>query len=845
MPQPKNKKRSSRSKDAKKSERRTTVNLPRPRESGPQKWLLPILESAYTSLVPRDQAKSKKAAPKRRSGRAAAAATTNGVFNSRLQPGLGADVLASAGQNLWLEQVREYRERVAAATFASRTMAARPGAARPGPVVPGQKNWRPLGPSVVLNGQAVGDPSVGGRISGIAIAPGGQLVYAASANGGVFRSDDGGQSWRSLMDAFDVDPTNYAATSLACGAIAIDPNDPNRIYVGTGEGDTHQMFARRIVNALPAYRGIGPIRSDDGGTTWSVEPTAAGSTDLAGKAFFALAVDAANRDNVVAATTDGLYQRVVTANGQAEWVCRRPGMHSAVVAAEGATRFVAAEWGKGLVQSSDGTQWTPLGTGFPATSVGRIAIGMQKENPNLVYAFVSDTNGLVHGVYRLNNPAGAWKKIASPPDVLPGPGSSQGDYDLAIAVDPTDANLIFLGGSYYADQHYWPASVWRCRVQESGGTLRFAASDSIGVRAHADVHVLVHSPGEPNELWLGCDGGVFLNRDPRASGGFGSRNTGLACLCCTFFGQHPTDPNSLFVGLQDNGTARTRGGSVWKYVCSGDGGYCLVNWQNPKQALVFANGTIFRTTDGTRDTINWAWTEFPWASMTEPIVGLPYNPGQPNEAKIVAFGSGQDVRLSDNFGASWPDDKVVSIPTSGVIYSLALASPTRFFVGTSQGEVFRVERAGQSWNPIRIDNVPAGPLGLSGLVSDVAIDWTDATLSSVYIAFGGSGDARRIWHFNGTLWEVRSGPPGAASGNLLNVEHNAIVVDRLSPDNVYVGADIGVWHSADRGQNWTPLPNGLPDAPVFDLQIHPTRRLLRASTHGRGLYEFSLDAAPI
>jgi hypothetical protein len=117
---------------------------------------------------------------------------------------------------------------------------------------------------------------------------------------------------------------------------------------------------------------------------------------------------------------------------------------------------------------------------------------------------------------------------------------------------------------------------------------------------------------------------------------------------------------------------------------------------------------------------------------------------------------------------------------------------------------------------------------------------TDDDYDALYIASGGLGDRRRVWYFNGTRWEARSGPAGAASGNLLDVEHNAICVDRAAPNNVYVGADIGVWHSPDRGQTWEPLPNGLPDAPVFDLQIHAIQRLLRGSTHGRGLYEFRL-----
>ena len=76
------------------------------------------------------------------------------------------------------------------------------------------------------------------------------------------------------------------------------------------------------------------------------------------------------------------------------------------------------------------------------------------------------------------------------------------------------------------------------------------------------------------------------------SGAFASCNNGLACLCTNFFAQHPTDPAILFCGLQDNGTARTGGGGVWKHVNGGDGGYCLINWSDPNKVLVFANGTI-------------------------------------------------------------------------------------------------------------------------------------------------------------------------------------------------------------------------------------------------------------
>jgi len=723
------------------------------------------------------------------------------------------------------------------------------GAAAPGaPSIPGQKNWTPLGPSVVVNGQAQGLPPIGGRVSGIAVAPGGQVVYAASANGGVFRSDDGGMTWRALMDAFDVAPTSFASTSLACGAIAIDLSDPQLIYVGTGEGDTNSLFNRRVTNALPAYRGIGPTRSSDGGKTWKRESTAAGSPTLNGKAFFALAIDPANRENVLGATTDGLYQRIPGSGRDFEWVQRRPGVHSSVKAAStgGATLFFAAEWGQGVFQSANGVNWSTLGAGFPTAGVGRIALGVQPNNTGLVYAVVAYVKGALLGVYRFDAAGSAWKKIANAPDVLPvdSEGSSQGDYDLAIAVDPADPDLIYLGGSYFADQMYWPASVWRCRVKVSGSGYRMTG-ESIGVQAHADVHVLVPTPDNADELWVGCDGGVFVSRDPRNSSNFASRNNGLACLCPNFFGQHATDPNIIFCGFQDNGTARTLGGPIWKHVNWGDGGYCVVNWADPQQVLVFANGTVYRATDGGEDHSSWTVTadasSFGWAMMTEPIVGSPYNPSEPAEAKLVALGDGQTVYLSQDFGETWPTS--VNLPSSGGVFSLKFASAKRLFAGTTVGEVFRLDRTASAWKATRLDDSSSGPLGLQGLVSDIAIDWSDATLASVYVAFGGMGDYRHVWHYDGTRWEAASGPAASGSNNLLDVEHNALVVDREAPDNVYVGADIGVWHSPDRGKNWFPMANGLPEAPVFDLQTHPTRRLLRASTHGRGLYEYPL--APV
>ncbi|MBI2189288.1 MAG: hypothetical protein HYU37_19490 [Acidobacteria bacterium] len=781
-------------------------------------------------------------------------APTNGQWVKATQlarsyaPRAAQAVLATPGKDVWADRLRKFQERKAAAQATTEQPPVTPA-----PVVCRQVSWRSLGPRLVLDGQTVGRQPVAGRVTGIAIDRTGRIVYAATACGGVFRSNDGGTHWQSPMDqnpslnvhgqheSVDIQAREFASSSLACGAIAIDPADPNRVYVGTGEGDTHKLFPKRIVDALPTFRGIGPIRSDDGGVTWVTEPTASDSPDLAGDAFFALAVDPHNRENVLAATILGLYQRVPKEGGGFQWVRRRPGVYSSVVVVSSGTtrRFFAARWGKGVFQSDDGRQWKRkvVGEGFPTADVGRIALGTQPANLDLLYAFVATKKGRVKGVYRLSS--GVWKRLRKVPKVLPG---SQGDYDLAIAVDPEDVNLIYLGGDRI-DADPFSGSIWRCVVRQDGATFRVTRPKSIGRHAHSDIHVLAHTPGEPYALWCASDGGLFLNRNPRGNGRFESRNDGLSCLCCNFITQHPTDPNILFTGLQDNGTARTPQGPEWACVQGGDGGYCVVNWADPKLVLVFANGKVYRSTRGGSTQRSWStiW-KFDWVTMTQPIVSAPFNPASLGDADVVAVGAGDIVFVSTDFAASWPTQFTLPRRT-GNVFALAFASSSRLFIGTTTGAVFRADWSGNKakWSVMRLDeDVDGARLGLEGLITDIAVDWSDPDRESVYVAFGGMGDSRRVWRFDGTGWEARSGDPENQLLHLLDVEHNALVVDPQGPDNLYVGADIGVWHSPDAGRNWYVMQRGLPDAAVFDLQLHPTQRLLRAALHGRGVYEIAL-----
>jgi hypothetical protein len=709
------------------------------------------------------------------------------------------------------------------------------------PVSPPGNNWIPIGPFVLRQGQGGVKPATSGRTIGIAVAPDGKCIYLASANGGVWRSDDAGENWYSLMEAFDLDPTTHSSDSLACGAIAIDLDNPDRVYVGTGEGQSG------------AYFGVGPIVSFDGGKNWITEHTSANSPPLAGSAFYALAVDPKDSNMVIAATKQGLYRRESDGTGNFHWVKKSIGsegvMNSVVVTnnEDMITTFYAAKHSGPIYSSNNGESWTVIGTDFPLNA-GRIGLAVQSNNPNVVYALTER-----RGVWRLDKNNNKWEMINGYPSNLLG---NQGWYDLAIAVDPNDINIIYLGGSTYYSGGDWSGSLYRSKVtvDDSGNNLSYTMSNTyIGNSVHADIHTLVFAPGDSNKLWLGCDGGIFYSTNPRGNGDiFLSRNAGLSTLTMNHMDQHPTEDAVIFCGTQDNGGERFTGEEAWLYSSGGDCGYFVINWNDPFKILsTYVYGKISRSTKGGE---RYSYNEDVSVPLNSnenvlfyaPLVGVPYNPKDFSHAETVAFGS---IRpwISTNFGDNW-----ISIPSNSLendrlddkIRSLVFFSPSKLYAGTVSGGVYRFDKSENNWHRTRLDNTSEnGILPLNGIVTDIAIDPLDTTGNSIYICFGGIGDYRRVWHFDGKKWSLRSGPSVNDPQALLNVQVNSIVVDPENHSHIYIGADIGCWKSIDEGNTWQPFSEGLPDVAVIDLKIH-NRRLIRASTHGRGVYERTLDDLP-
>lgn len=759
----------------------------------------------------------------------------------------------------WRDRIEQYRERQQSALDARREEY-EPAAGEPpeAPTPPPANNWVSIGPTVVREGQARDNPPVSGRVPGVAVAPGGSRLYVGAANGGVWRSTDGGESWTSVMEGFDRNPTQRSADSLACGAIDLVAGgapSTDRLYLGPGEP----------YPGYGTYTGIGPVVSTDGGANWGSESVSPGSDSLDGEGFYALKVDPADAERVVAATSRGIYRREPDGSGGFHWDQKTVGgttgqPFSDVVVARGggtttfyAVRHGAAGAGPAAFESTDGATWSALGSGFPTSNVGRTALAVQPSNPDVAYALISDTSrrsyGNTRGIWRYDASDDQWRQVNNHPSVLGG----QGWYDIAITVDPGTVDRIYTGGV-----NFFRSSV---STSGSGASRTYRCSNTnIGGDVHADVHELTFTPGSSYELWAGTDGGVFHSTSPTASPSstdlFTARNTGLSTMTMNYLAQHPDQDAVLFCGTQDNGGQRYTGEEAWLHVASGDCGATVVNWDDPTEVLAtYVRSSVRLSTSGGQRYDFPVDASVPTASAEDvlfypPMVGTSPDPSTPSAADTVAFGS-ERPWISTDFGRTWqsvPNDAYPGDALNEVVTSLAFADPDKFYAGTWGGGVYRLSRSGGSWSRTRIDTTGgSNTLALSGPITDVAVDPADASGDSVYVSFGGYGDYRHVWHFDGSQWKARSGPSAGHSDSLLDVHHSALAVDSSDPSNVYAGADIGVWHSDDGGATWDVFSEGLPDAAVKDLLVHTDPRtpdLLRASTHGRGVWERRLDVGP-
>jgi hypothetical protein len=686
----------------------------------------------------------------------------------------------------------------------------------------GPCQWLPVGPR-----------NINGRIRCLAVDPtNGNVVYAGAADGGVWKTTDGGQSWRALTDDQD---------SLAIGALAIDPSAPDTVYAGTGE----PLLSPTLGPYGWSYPGIGVLRTTDGGTTWSVLGT------IPNQFIYRIAVDPHDPSNVLCAGYaigggGGLCRWDVT---QSHWMVAQPGSFTDVVF-DPVTAGVAyaGEYGGVVWKSIDsGAVWNPRANGLAGT--GRVSLTISPQQPAILHARIEST-GLVYRTTTAAEVPGAgnaWTPLPDPKaDLGPsGVAINQRYWCSFVAADPADpqGEIVYVGGVDLVrrERDGMGQLVWT-RIS------RTYDPPTPAWVTHADLHDLAFVPGDSSRFYVASDGGVFAGK-VSAPGTvppveWRKVSTGLAAVQFYDLATSAMTPSMFGGGCQDNGTIVTTSALTWRHVYGGDGSYLAFHSTVPWTiwAVRWDGGAIVQRSKDGGATFQDAQGTLPdriTGGGVVPVVPLAMDPATP----ATLFAGTDRVWRTQNGDADPPSavswtDRTGPLTAGGVaddVTEITIASSSEIYVGTMLGHLHVSTSAGNAFTDVTPTVAGWPTRWLSGITVRPGAPPT------IFVTFhgfnGGAAASDHVWTGvlgPGGVWTV---PMASIASNLPNAPVSALVVDPTTPTTLYVATDVGVFRSLDEGASWDVFDEGLPNVAVIDLAVDPGRQLLRAATHGRSMFQ--------
>ena len=830
-----------------------------------------------------------------------------------------------------------YRAYVQKLQLRQRQFAARVAGAVPH--ISGSGTWNPLGPApLASDATGVGGQDyhqVSGRATAVAIDPAdatGNTVYLGGAHGGVWKSSNAGSLSSSPASVVWSPVLDYEST-LAVGAVAIQPgnSDPAKslVLVGTGEPNS----------SADSYYGLGILRSADGGQTWNLIQSANGGIrPFAGLGFSKIAFNSAvGKTNVVvaaaAAAETGITLGLETAAGANRglyysldsgqtWTYATAkdsgstidaGSATSVIYNKAAGAFFAALRYHGIYTSTDGVNWSRLtnqpagltatlcpsthSTACPIYRAELAVVPGRNEMYTWVVAF--DTTGKIEldkGLWSTVNGGSTWTQITDTGITSCGDaggcGVEQGSYNLELAAIPN--------GTTATDLYAGTINLYKCSIATPNSpscsflnlTHVYGCSPASALaHVHPDQHALdaMVITGSPTKavMYFANDGGIYRTLD-----GYTGLTSGTCALPNQFddlnltlgsmtqfvsFSIHPTDPNTMLGGTQDNGspaTATASTSSSWLNVLAGDGGFNAISpangndWftANPDSnanglAINYCGNGINCKNNQFQSVVTSGHLGSDDGSFYFPYILDPQAPsrlivgtcrvwrGGPATSATGTYAalsndfdtgsgtdscSGSEINLVRSLAAGGPKDangysKVIYAGTEG------LGGPTT----PAGGRVFVTTNAGVALLADVTKTINPGEYPVSG----IALDTSDASGQTAYVTIMGFHVSHVFKTSNaGTSWTD-------FTANLPDAPADAVVVDSQS-GTVYVGTDVGVFASSTGAANWAEVGPAsaagvsgyLPNVPVTALRIFNGggKKLLRASTYGRGIWEYNL-----
>jgi photosystem II stability/assembly factor-like uncharacterized protein len=683
-------------------------------------------------------------------------------------------------------------------------------------------NWTSLGQSFDNGGARIG-----GRILCIAIDPSNSNnLWAGSASGGIWKSTNAGTTWSPLTTDLPV---------LGVSSILIDPTNSNVMYAGTGEVyrvDTSNL-GFNVWKTRGTY-GIGIIKSEDGGLTWTQVLTKSSSQLFA---IQEMQFDPTNSNTIYAAATDGLYRSY---DAGETWTQIYAAVYVKDIEINPAnTEQVVISTGnmlnpnKGIYRTTNASSATPTFTkitsGLPASFEGSITLDHAGTVLMASIGISSSTAASNREIYSSSNFGSTWNVVGG---TTAGTTTNHSSYQFwfahVVAVNPFHTDSLLFGG----------VGLYRYQVST---TSRTTVS---GV--HADHHDIKFDPVNRGRIYVCNDGGIYKSTNGGVT--FSAINNGLnATQFYASLGVSRTDANVMAGGLQDNGQVLFNG-SVWNQVtwAGGDGTSCAIDPNNDNRILVSRDARqVYRSIDGggSGGAVSSYWG-FVADSRTAFVAPVAFSKTRPDSVYIGT----DNLHISTNGGGSFSDNAystatnyIEALHKTAITLAVSPTNSQKLYVSTSPFAQYdndnnNIHVTGQP-NILKTTTGNTPFTSIKGSLPDRFI--MDMAISptyddSVFVALGGFGTSHIYVTGNGgSTWTARS-------AGLPDVPFNAIVFDPLNPKIIYAGCDFGVYVSGDRGQTWVDYNSGFWDATlVMDLQISADNKLI-AATHGKGVFKTDL-----
>jgi len=606
------------------------------------------------------------------------------------------------------------------------------------------------------------------------------VIYIGPANGGVWKSTNGGTNWTPLTDN---------APSMSMGAIAIDPANNNIVYAGTGEA----------TYSGASYYGRGLLKSTNGGSSW-VQYT----TGLPSSTYFSrLVIRPNNSSQLLAALgTSGLYR---STDAGITWTSLGTGrMDDVLFSLTGDTAFAVGS-GSGIVRSTNGgVSFTAYGTGLPTAT--RMHFDMCRSYPSIMYAATYTSSAF--NAYKTTDFGATWNQISVGYNFN---GTSQAWYDMYVRVNPQNPNYAYIG------------TIDVYRTTDGGTSFANITNGYSGGSVHVDNHYAFFHPTDDQTMIFCNDGGIWKTTNGGSS--FTNLNQNLTLTQFYRIASSPFNSGRILGGTQDNGTQQTYSAINWQAAFGGDGGEVCFNPFDQNYILgETQNGGLQRTTNGGTS----------WGSATS---GISTSEAVAWVAPIIAhptisgtfYTARQSVYKTTNNGGVWTAISTSINGTTAVREMFISKSNPNIMYATSSSKVFKSTDGGLTFT-----NVTTGLP--SKTITSVSIHPVDPQI--VLLTFSGFGSAHVYKTINGgTSWT-------SISSNLPDSPCNDLFIytgDSFNPNFYFIGTDIGVFYTMDNGVSWTETFDGLPNTVITHLDFQPLTNSLRAGTHGRGVYEAFLN----